>query len=112
MKRRRTKWAGVAPKPDRPAGGRRLGRFRGGRLDRRLGQAFEGGGIGIELGVSAEEGTKALSNVKLPKLRGEWVQYGDLRVLADQLDARIQIHLHESAEEVRQSLQSTGKRME
>lgn len=36
--------------------------------------------------------------------------FRDLRVLADQLDARIQIHLHESAEEVRQSLQSTGKR--
>lgn len=38
------------------------------------------------------------------------VAFRDLRVLADQLDARIQIHLHESAEEVRQSLQSTGRR--
>jgi 5-methylthioadenosine/S-adenosylhomocysteine deaminase len=36
--------------------------------------------------------------------------FRDLRVLADQLDARIQIHLHESAQEVRQSLQSTGRR--
>lgn len=36
--------------------------------------------------------------------------FRDLRVLADQLDARIQIHLHESAQEVHQSLQSTGKR--
>lgn len=40
-------------------------------------------GIGMELGVTPEEGVQALASVKLPKLRGEWVQYGDLRVLAD-----------------------------
>ncbi|MCG8369417.1 MAG: TRZ/ATZ family hydrolase [Proteobacteria bacterium] len=33
-----------------------------------------------------------------------------LRVLADQLDARVQIHLHESAAEVEVSLRDTGKR--
>lgn len=40
-------------------------------------------GIGMELGVTPEEGVQALKTVKLPKLRGEWLQYGDLRVLAD-----------------------------
>ena len=33
-----------------------------------------------------------------------------LRVLADQLDVRVQIHLHESAAEVENSLRDTGKR--
>ncbi|MEX0977154.1 MAG: TRZ/ATZ family hydrolase [Woeseia sp.] len=33
-----------------------------------------------------------------------------LRVVADQLDARIQIHLHESTQEVEHSIQMTGKR--
>ena len=36
--------------------------------------------------------------------------FHSLRVVADQLDARIQIHLHESAQEVEQSIQMTGKR--
>ncbi len=36
--------------------------------------------------------------------------FHSLRVVADQLDARIQIHLHESAQEVEQSIQQTGKR--
>jgi 5-methylthioadenosine/S-adenosylhomocysteine deaminase len=36
--------------------------------------------------------------------------FSELRTLADQLDRRIQIHLHESAEELRISLQKTGKR--
>ena len=36
--------------------------------------------------------------------------FHNLRVVADQLDARVQIHLHESAREVRQSVQATGKR--
>ncbi|HEX7718161.1 MAG TPA: amidohydrolase family protein, partial [Woeseiaceae bacterium] len=36
--------------------------------------------------------------------------FHSLRVVADQLDARIQIHLHESAQEVQQSIQLTGKR--
>ncbi len=40
-------------------------------------------GIGMELGVSAEDAVRALAGVTLPRLRGEWVQYGDLRVLAD-----------------------------
>lgn len=35
--------------------------------------------------------------------------FTDLRILADQLDARIQIHLHESAHEVRTALETTGK---
>ena len=34
----------------------------------------------------------------------------ELRVLADQLDARIQIHLHETAAEVANALERTGKR--
>lgn len=33
-----------------------------------------------------------------------------LRVLADQLDAPVQMHLHESATEIRQSLETSGKR--
>lgn len=36
--------------------------------------------------------------------------FRELRVLADQLDARIQIHLHESASEVEQSVRTTGRR--
>jgi 5-methylthioadenosine/S-adenosylhomocysteine deaminase len=36
--------------------------------------------------------------------------FAELRILADQLDRRIQIHLHESAEEIRLSLEKTGKR--
>lgn len=40
-------------------------------------------GLGIELGITPEEAVRALSTVKLPKLRGEWLEYGDLRVLAD-----------------------------
>lgn len=36
--------------------------------------------------------------------------FHSLRVVADQLDARIQIHLHESVQEVEQSIQMTGKR--
>jgi 5-methylthioadenosine/S-adenosylhomocysteine deaminase len=34
----------------------------------------------------------------------------ELRVLADQLDARIQIHLHESAAEITTAIEQTGKR--
>jgi len=34
----------------------------------------------------------------------------ELRVVADQLDARIQIHLHESAREVEDAVRATGKR--
>ncbi|MEX2583942.1 MAG: UDP-N-acetylmuramoyl-tripeptide--D-alanyl-D-alanine ligase [Gemmatimonadota bacterium] len=40
-------------------------------------------GIGLELGIPSEEAVRALASVKLPKLRGEWQRYGDLRVLAD-----------------------------
>ena len=36
--------------------------------------------------------------------------FHDLRVLADQLDTRIQIHLHESAQEIDNELSSTGNR--
>ncbi|MBT8105189.1 MAG: TRZ/ATZ family hydrolase [Woeseiaceae bacterium] len=36
--------------------------------------------------------------------------FAALRVLADQLDLRVQIHLHESAAEIRESLRDTGKR--
>ncbi len=36
--------------------------------------------------------------------------FTDLRVLADQLDTRIQIHLHESAQEIENELDSNGKR--
>lgn len=40
-------------------------------------------GVGSELGVPATDATRSLSQVKLPKLRGEWVTYGDVKVLAD-----------------------------
>jgi UDP-N-acetylmuramoyl-tripeptide--D-alanyl-D-alanine ligase len=40
-------------------------------------------GVGLDLGIPAQEAARAIPNVKLPKLRGEWVRYGDLRVLAD-----------------------------
>jgi 5-methylthioadenosine/S-adenosylhomocysteine deaminase len=36
--------------------------------------------------------------------------FAELRVLADQLDKRIQIHLHESQREIEDSLRDTGKR--
>jgi len=36
--------------------------------------------------------------------------FGELRVLADQLDKRIQIHLHESNGEIDDALKATGKR--
>lgn len=36
--------------------------------------------------------------------------FRELRVLADQLDSRIQIHLHESEQEVAESIRTTGKR--
>jgi len=36
--------------------------------------------------------------------------FGDLRIMADQLDKRIQIHLHESAQEVEDAMTATGKR--
>jgi len=36
--------------------------------------------------------------------------FTELRVLADQLDTRIQIHLHESAQEIENELNSNGKR--
>jgi UDP-N-acetylmuramoyl-tripeptide--D-alanyl-D-alanine ligase len=40
-------------------------------------------GVATEFGVTPAEAVRALAEVKLPKLRGEWVKYGDLRVLAD-----------------------------
>ena len=40
-------------------------------------------GVGLELGIPSQEAVRALATVTLPKLRGEWLQYGDLRVLAD-----------------------------
>lgn len=36
--------------------------------------------------------------------------FGELRIVADQLDKRVQIHLHESAGEIEESLASTGMR--
>lgn len=36
--------------------------------------------------------------------------FGELRVMADQLDKRIQIHLHESAGEIDSAIAATGKR--
>lgn len=36
--------------------------------------------------------------------------FTELRVLADQLDARVQIHLHETAHEVEDAVRTTGKR--
>jgi len=36
--------------------------------------------------------------------------FADLRVLADQLDKRVQIHLHESAGEIADAIATTGKR--
>jgi UDP-N-acetylmuramoyl-tripeptide--D-alanyl-D-alanine ligase len=40
-------------------------------------------GVGTELGVPAEDAVRALGSVTLPKLRGEWLKFGDLQVLAD-----------------------------
>ncbi|MQA91937.1 MAG: UDP-N-acetylmuramoyl-tripeptide--D-alanyl-D-alanine ligase [Gemmatimonas sp.] len=40
-------------------------------------------GVGLELGIPAQEAVRALSTVRLPKLRSEWHAYGHLRVLAD-----------------------------
>jgi UDP-N-acetylmuramoyl-tripeptide--D-alanyl-D-alanine ligase len=40
-------------------------------------------GVGLELGVPAQEAARNLAGVSLPKLRGQWVRYGDLKVLAD-----------------------------
>lgn len=40
-------------------------------------------GIGLELGVPAQHAVRAIASVRLPGLRGEWYQYGELRVLAD-----------------------------
>jgi UDP-N-acetylmuramoyl-tripeptide--D-alanyl-D-alanine ligase len=55
-------------------------------------------GVAMEYGVAPADAIGALAKVKLPKLRGEWVRYGDLRVLADcynsnppSLDAAIDI---------------------
>jgi 5-methylthioadenosine/S-adenosylhomocysteine deaminase len=36
--------------------------------------------------------------------------FGDLRIMADQLDKRIQIHLHESAQEIDDAVTATGMR--
>lgn len=40
-------------------------------------------GIGLEWGIPAQHAVRAIANVRLPGLRGEWHQYGELRVLAD-----------------------------
>jgi len=40
-------------------------------------------GVGLDMGVSAEDAIRGLRGVKLPTLRGEWHRYGDVRVLAD-----------------------------
>lgn len=98
--RRRVRIAGLREGADlRPDGGDRaihvledgstLWRWRG--LDVRLPipgrfnvrNALLALGIGTELGVHAQAAVKGISEVKLPKLRGEWVQHGGLRVLAD-----------------------------
>jgi UDP-N-acetylmuramoyl-tripeptide--D-alanyl-D-alanine ligase len=40
-------------------------------------------GVATEFGVPAEEAVRGLSQVRLPRFRGEWVRFGELRVLAD-----------------------------
>ncbi len=40
-------------------------------------------GVANELGLTSQEAVHGLSHVKLPKLRGEWVRFGEVRVLAD-----------------------------
>ena len=40
-------------------------------------------GVATELGIHVREALRGLAEVKLPKLRGEWVHFGELRVLAD-----------------------------
>jgi len=40
-------------------------------------------GVGLELGVHSQDAVRGLAQVKLPKLRGEWVRIGEMRVLAD-----------------------------
>lgn len=98
--RTRVKIAGLRPKADlRPDGGERaihvvedgstVWTWRGlevrlpipGRFNVR--NALLALGVGIELGVPPEEAVRGLSTVRVPRFRGEWVQYGDLRVLAD-----------------------------
>ncbi len=40
-------------------------------------------GVALDFGVPAQEAARNLATVSLPKLRGQWLRYGDLRVLAD-----------------------------
>ncbi|MDR0787957.1 MAG: UDP-N-acetylmuramoyl-tripeptide--D-alanyl-D-alanine ligase [Gemmatimonadota bacterium] len=98
--RRRVKLAGVREGSDlRPDGGDRgihvlengttLWRYRGvevrlpipGRLNVR--NALLALGIAAELGIHSREAVRGLSSVSLPKLRGEWLTIGGVRVLAD-----------------------------
>lgn len=98
--RRRVKVAGFREGSDlRPDGGERgvhvlengntLWRYRGvevrlpipGRLNVR--NALLALGIGAELGIHSREAVRGLEEVTLPKLRGEWVSIGGIRVLAD-----------------------------
>jgi UDP-N-acetylmuramoyl-tripeptide--D-alanyl-D-alanine ligase len=98
--RRRVRIAGFREGADlRPDGGERgihvlengstLWRWRGvdvrlpvpGRLNVR--NALLALGVGLELGVPSHDAVRGLANVKLPKLRGEWVEIGGTRVLAD-----------------------------
>jgi UDP-N-acetylmuramoyl-tripeptide--D-alanyl-D-alanine ligase len=40
-------------------------------------------GVGIELGIHPREAISGLADVRMPKLRGEWIRFGDFKVLAD-----------------------------
>lgn len=98
--RARVRTAGLREGADlRPDGGERgirtledgstLWRWRGvevrlpipGRFN--VGNALLALGVALELGVPAQEAARNLAGVSLPKLRGQWVRVGDLRVLAD-----------------------------
>jgi UDP-N-acetylmuramoyl-tripeptide--D-alanyl-D-alanine ligase len=98
--RKRIKTAGLGEGSDlRPDGGERgihvmedgstLWRWRGlevrlpipGRFNVR--NALLALGVAVEVGIHPRQAIGGLADVKLPKLRGEWVRYGELKILAD-----------------------------
>lgn len=66
-------------------------------------------GIGMELGIPAGESARSLTEVKLPGLRGEWIKFGDLHVLADCYNANPPSV--EAAIELLGSLPARGRRI-
>ncbi len=71
--------------------------------------ALIGLGVGLELGVPAQHAVRAIAEVRMPGLRGEWHRYGDLRVLADCYNANPPSVA--AAIELLGSLPTTGRRV-